>query len=108
MSPSIEYSKVERFWLTVLAVIGFLAVNGAFVLGLFFQPGAMRAALTNPISAAFIAEALLLVGVLAYLLRRWGVSRLGWGWFVALSLVGGLAFSIPVTLLVRRPNQGER
>ncbi len=44
-------------------------------------------------------EALVLVAALGYLFGRWGVSRLGWGWFVFLSLLGSLAFAIPVALL---------
>ena len=38
-------------------------------------------------------EALVLVVLLAWLFRKWGVTRLGWGWFVLLSLLGSLAFA---------------
>ncbi len=48
-------------------MFGFLVVNGAFAYGLLFQPKALRDALTNPLAAAFIVEALVLVGVFAYL-----------------------------------------
>lgn len=37
--------------------------------------------------------------VLAYLFRRWGVSRIPWPWFVLLSLVGSLLFALPAVLL---------
>jgi hypothetical protein len=94
------YSRVERVWLTGLAIFGFVALNGAFAYGILFEPQAMTVALSNPIAAAFIVEALILVALLAYLFDRWGVSRLHWSWFVLLSLLGGLAFSIPVALLV--------
>lgn len=47
----------------------------------------------------FIAEAILLMGFWAYFLRKWGVARLGWGWFIVLSLLGSMAFAIPVVLL---------
>jgi hypothetical protein len=93
------YSARERFWLAVLAAFTFFGLNGAFVYGLL-HPALLQAALANPLALAFILEAFVLVGVLAYLLRRWGVSRLPWGWFVVLSLLGGLAFSLPVVLLV--------
>ena len=63
--------------------------------------------LTDPPAAAFIVEALALVGVLAYLFERRGVSRLGWGWFVVLSLLGSLAFVIPVVLLFPRRVENE-
>ena len=54
-------------WLAALGVFGFFVVNGAFAHGLLFQPDALTAALTNPLAAAFIVEALVLVGVFAYL-----------------------------------------
>ena len=99
MRHAICYTKTERFLLGALGVFGFVVVNGAFVYGMLFQPDTMTAAWTNPLAAAFMVEALVLVGVFAYLFERWGVSRLGWGWFVVLSLLGSMAFAIPVVLL---------
>ncbi len=99
MGHAIDYTLTERFWLASLGEFGFLVVNGAFAYGLLFQPNALTDALTNPLAAAFIVEALVLVGVFAYLFQRWGVSRLGWGWSVFLSLLGSMAFAIPVVLL---------
>lgn len=108
MTPSVDYDARERTGLLVLAVIAFAGLNGAFVYGLLAQPGAMAAALANPIALAFILEALVLVAMLAWLLGRWGVSRVHWAWFVVLSLVGGLAFALPVVLLASRPRTGGR
>lgn len=99
MSLNIAYTPRERFWLAALAVFGLVGLNGTFLYGMLFRPDAVAATLTNPIAAAFMLEALLLVGVLAYLLARWGVIDLHWGWFVALSLAGGIAFALPVVLL---------
>lgn len=99
MPSRIEYSPRERFWLWTVAVVGLVGLNGAFLYGTFFQPGALAEAMANPVSAAFMAEAWILVGLLAYLLSRWGVGRLGWPWLVVLSLLGGLAFALPVVIL---------
>jgi hypothetical protein len=88
LGRDIEYSPRERFWLWTLAVFGIALVNGAFVHGLLFQPGTLADAMTNPIAAAFMVEALVLVGVFAYLLSKWKVNRLAWGWLVLLSLPG--------------------
>ena len=71
-----EYSSRERFWLGVVAAVGFLGVNGVFLYALIFQPETLGRAMANPVSAAFMAEALILVAVLAYLLRKWKVARL--------------------------------
>jgi hypothetical protein len=106
MGREVEYSARERFWLWAVAVFGFVGVNGAFVYALLVRPDALAAAMANPIAAAFMVEALLLVGVLAYLLGRWGVSRLSWVWFVLLSLVGSLACALPVVLLWPRGRDG--
>jgi hypothetical protein len=106
MEREVEYSSAERFWLWILAVFGFVALNGAFVYGLLFQPEAVAEAMRNPIAAAFMVEALVLVGVFAYLLTRWRVSRLPWGWVVILSLLGGMAFGLPIVLLWPRDRRG--
>lgn len=103
MTHTTEYSFRERFWLWALAVFGFFTVNTAFLYGVFFQPDALTSALTNPISLAFIIEALVLMGVFAYLLKKWGVVTFHWGWFVTLSLLGSMAFALPIVLLWQRP-----
>jgi hypothetical protein len=99
MAGNVEYTSRERFWLWCVATFGFLAVNGAFAFGLLFRPGAIMSALTNPLSGAFIVEAMLMMGLLAYLLTRWGVGRLHWVWFVVLSFLGSMAFALPVVVL---------
>lgn len=99
---AIEYSRAERLWLWGLAVFGLVGINGVFLWCLLYRPEAVREAMANPVSAAFVVEALVLVGFLAWLFRKWGVSRLGWGWFVLLSFLGSMAFAIPVVLLFPR------
>jgi hypothetical protein len=106
MNTVVSYSSRERFWLAVLAFIGFVGLNGMFAYGLLARPDALSRTLSSPVALAFMLETFLLVGVLAYLLPRWGVTRLHWGWFIALSFVGGLAFALPVALLW--PGGGQR
>lgn len=69
--------------------------------GVLFQPDAMMVALTNPIALAFMVEALVLMGVFAYLLTKWALIKLHWGWFILLSLLGSMAFALPIALLWR-------
>lgn len=99
MNRNITYSSTERRWLWTVAAVGFLGVNGLFLYGFFFVPGATSEAMTNPVSMAFLAEALILLVLLAYLLTKWGVSRVGWAWFVVLSALGSIAFALPAALL---------
>ncbi len=104
-----EYTRQERLGLGVLATFGLVGVNGVFFYAALFEPGTVRATLENPLAAAFVAEALVLAGALAYLLARWKVSRVHWIWFVVLSLAGSIAFALPVVLLVssRRAGPGQ-
>lgn len=96
------YTARERFWLWTLAVVGLVVVNGAFLYGTFVRPESIREAMTNPVGAAFAFEAFLMLCALTYLLPRWGVARLGRLWFVVLSLLGSMAFALPVILLWHR------
>jgi hypothetical protein len=73
------------------------------VYGVLVDPAMLAAAMRNPLALAFIVEALVLTGVLAYLLVKWQVTRLPRGWFVLLSLAGGLAFALPLAVPWRRP-----
>jgi Kef-type K+ transport system membrane component KefB len=102
MAQDVSYSSSERFVLWSLGAIGVVVLNTVFIYGLVVDPEMINAAMSNPLAAAFIAESLLLMCVFAYLLTKWGVSRLHWGWFVALSLLGSMAFALPVVLLWRK------
>ncbi len=109
MGTGIDYTPTERFFLWTLCAVSFALVNGAFLYGAFLQPDAMAEAMANPVAAAFMAEAGLLVAVFAYLLARWGVSRLSWVWFVVLSFVGSIGFALPIVLLWgRKGGSGRR
>lgn len=103
----LDFTRTERAMLIALAVVGFVFVNGAFLYGVSVMPGSLVAALLNPVSAAFMFEALLLMLLAAWLVAKWKPSRLGAVAFVALSLLGGLAFSIPVLLLMPRRDRGS-
>ena len=94
-----QYTRRERICLSMLAVVGFAGLNGVFVWAVLSRPETLTSAFQNPVAAAFMAEAFLLAGVLAYLLARWKVSQVHWGWFVVLSLVGGIAFALPMVIL---------
>jgi hypothetical protein len=100
-----EYSPQERVWLGVLALVGGAGLNGVFLWALLVHPTWVSDALRNPVALAFVLEALVMVGVLAYLLGRWQVSRVHWAWFTLLALAGGIAFALPVVLLWRGNNE---
>ncbi len=101
------YSSRERFGLIVIAIVSAVGLNGVFLYGAL-RSDVLLEALGNPIAVAFILEAFVLVGLLAYLLERWKMSRLRWPWLVGLSLLGGLAFALPVLLLWGPKPAGDR
>lgn len=98
MREQSQYGRGERLVLWTVAVAGLVGMNGAFLYGMT-QPDVVRQTLENPLALAFVVEAFVLMGVLAWLLTKWGVARLRWPWFVALSLLGSMAFALPVVLL---------
>lgn len=93
-----QYGRGARMVLWTVAVSGLMGMNGAFLYGMT-QPDLVRRTLDNPLALAFVVEAFVLMGVLAWLLTKWGVARLRWPWFVGLSLLGSMAFALPVVLL---------
>ena len=95
----VDYTSKERFWLWLLSLFSFFTINVAFLYALFFEPDTVVGALRNPVAAAFIVEAFLLMGALSYLLTKWGVIKLSWRWFVVLSLLGSMGFALPIVLL---------
>ncbi len=108
MQKDIRYGRAERGALWLLALSGLVGMNGAFLYGIT-RPELVRATLGNPLALAFVVEAFVLMAALAYLLGKWGVARLRWPWFVGLSLLGSMAFALPVVLLWPRgrPDEGS-
>lgn len=104
----IRYSPAERFALIGLAVVGMVGVNGVYLYNLLLRPTVLAEAMANPVALAFMGEAFLLLIALAYLLRKWGVLRIGWGWFIVLSILGSIAFALPVSLLWPRKRGADR
>ncbi len=108
MKEPIELSAGERRVLWFICLLGLLGPNGVFVYCVLFRWHDLPEALKNPVAAAFIFEAFVVMGLLAWLVRRFRIGVLSWVAFVMLSLVGGLAFSVPAFLLWRsRPNSSS-
>jgi hypothetical protein len=101
-----NFNRHERLGLGIVGVIGLVGLNGVFMYSLLFHRDDLVAALRNPVALAFIVEAFVVMGLVAWLLGRWRRNRLGWGWFVLLSLIGGLAFGIPAVLLFHDSKPG--
>lgn len=94
--------------LYALAAAGLVGVNGVFLYYAFVHPDVMTEAYRNPVSLAFIAEAFLLMFFAAWGIAKAGWERPGWRAFVVLSVLGSLAFSVPVFVLMRLKREAER
>lgn len=102
-----QFRSYRRF-LWGVSALGLVGVNGVFLYYALVQPGRLIDALQNPVSAAFIVEALLMTALLAWMIWAANIEKPGWGIFIVLSIVGSLAFSVPAFLLLHlRTADGE-
>jgi hypothetical protein len=98
MSSAIVRSPSERVLLIAISVLGLLGLNGVFLL-VMLDARLRQQALADPLVWVLMIEALIVTGLLAWAFARQGIGRLQPVWFWALSLLGGLAFSVPIAFL---------
>jgi hypothetical protein len=84
--------------LLAIALFGLVVPNGLFIYWLFQEFSSVQEVLANHLAVAFILDAFIAMGLLAYLYSKRPPGPLRWPWFVALSILGGLGFSIPMYL----------
>ena len=84
--------------LLVLAVIGLLAPGGLFLHWVFTDYVSLAAALSDRMAIGFFVDLLITTFLLSYLFACRPVGPVKWPWFLALSLLGTLAFGIPAFL----------
>ena len=83
-------------WLLVFAIIGNIVPGGLFLYSLTHDYTSLSAALSDRLALAFLIDLLLSTFFLAYLFAVKPLGKVRWPWLVALSLLGTLAFSIPL------------
>lgn len=84
--------------LLVIALFGLVVPNGMFVYALAHDFPSLAAAFSDRLALSLLIDAVVAVGLLAFV---WAVRPIGpvkWPWFVAMSLLGGLGFSVPFYL----------
>lgn len=89
-------------WLLLIALFGLVVPNGLFVYWAFVEADGLASWVENRLAVAFMLDALMAVGLLAWLFATRPPGPVRWGWFVVLSFVGGLGFSIPFYLWLNR------
>jgi hypothetical protein len=85
-------------WLVPLAVLGLLAPGGLFMYWILSDYTSFSAALSDRLALAFFVDLVISTVVLSWLFARRPPGPVKWPWFLALSLLGTLAFSLPMFL----------
>ena len=83
-------------WLLVISAAGFIVPNGFFVYWLLAEYHGLGPIWSDHLALAFIIDAFGAMLLLAYWYARHPIGRIKWQMFVLLSLIGGLAFSLPL------------
>ncbi|MCB0164391.1 MAG: hypothetical protein KDI79_09205 [Anaerolineae bacterium] len=93
-----EFNHRERILLLGLGLLGLVGPNGVFLYFALFRWADVLTTMHDPVAMAFITEAFFVMGILAYYFAKI-TSEKKWLTFIALSLIGGLGFSIPIFLV---------
>ena len=81
--------------LLLIALFGLIVPNGLFLYWALYEFDGLASVVQNKLALAFVIDAFLTVGLLAYYFAKNPIGKFKWYWFVVLSLVGGLVFSLP-------------
>lgn len=82
-------------FLLLIALFGFFVPNGLFLYWLFFEPYTLTDIISNKLALAFIIDASMVMFLLAYWFTVKPIGKIRWYWFIVLSIIGGLGFSLP-------------
>ena len=83
-------------WLLLVALLGLIVPNGFFVYWLFAEFRGLGPVFADKLALGFILDVALTLAILAVYFARHPLGRVKWYWFVVLSFVGGLGFSLPL------------
>lgn len=96
----IELRKHHRLILWIFAVVGFLGINGVFLYSIVFRPELAWEAMENLYAMVFMVEAFVLLPLFCFLIALARLKSPNWLGFLAMSLLGSLAFAIPMSILL--------
>ena len=95
-------------FLLLIALFGLIVPNGIFIYWLFTEDNSVAEVVNNKLAVAFIIDAFMAMFMLAYRFAVKPIGRIKWYWFIILSIVGGLGFSLPFYWwLNQKPDQSE-
>ena len=83
-------------WLLVISAFGFIVPNGFLIRWMVADYRGLTPIWADHLALGFIIDVLIATLLLAYWYARHPIGKVRWYWFVVLSFVGGLAFSLPL------------
>jgi len=89
-------------WLLLIALFGLVVPNGFFVYWVVFEFNGLGPVLQDKLALGFILDVLLALILLSAYFARHPLGPVKWYWFVVLSFVGGLGFSLPLYYWLNR------
>ena len=97
-------------WLLVVALFGFVVPNGFFIYWLSFEFHGLGPVLQDRLALGFILDVFVALIILSVYFAWHPIGSVKWYWFVVLSLLGGLGFSLPLYywLNVRHLSSGRQ
>ena len=90
--------------LLIIALFGLLVPNGIFIYWLLTEYRGLGEVLQNKLAVAFIIDAFLAMFLIAFYFARHPLGKIKWYWFIVLSIVGGLGFSLPFYYWLNKRN----
>ena len=89
-------------WLLIVALFGLLVPNGLFVHWLLVEDQGLSPVLHDKLALSFMLDALVVLVLLGVYFAHRPIGPVKWPWFVLLSLLGGLGFSLPLYYWLNR------
>jgi hypothetical protein len=89
-------------WLLLVAAFGLFVPNGFFAYWLMNEYQGLGPMLQDNLALAFMLDVTVTLILLTAYFARHPIGRVPWPWFVLLSFLGGLGFSLPLYYWLNR------
>src|SRR4029079_13709832 len=94
-------------WLLLVAAFGFVVPNGFFIYWLFNEFHGVAPVLRHNLALRFMLDLTVTPVILTVYFAKHPLGPVRWPWFVLLSFMGGLGFSLPLYYWLNRRRIAE-
>jgi hypothetical protein len=88
--------------LLLVAAFGFFVPNGFFIYWLVYEYQGLGPVLRDNLALGFMLDVTVTLFILTVYFAKHPIGPVGWPWFVLLSFMGGLGFSLPLYYWLNR------